>query len=72
MSVQLDHFHLSKFSLSVRWGSLDSFVPTITSNGGLAASRHIAEPLCLCIHEYSKSFNDAVSFQQLENALCAN
>ena len=40
------------------------FFPTITSNHELAASRCIAEPLCLCIHDHSKSFFEALSFQQ--------
>ena len=31
---------------------------------------HIAEPLCLCIHDHSKSFIEAISFQQSKNLLC--
>ena len=30
----------------------------------MAASHYIAEPLCLCIHDHSKSFIEANSFQQ--------
>ena len=52
------------FALPARWGGLGIFIPTITSNNELAASRHIAEPLCLCIHDHSKSFIEAISFQQ--------
>ena len=40
------------------------FQLAITSDNELAASRHIAEPLCLCIHDHSKSFIEAISFQQ--------
>ena len=52
------------FALPAHWGGLGIFNPTITSNNELAASRHIAEPLCLCIHDHSKSFIEAISFQQ--------
>ena len=52
------------FALPARWGGLGIFIPTITSNNELAASRQIAEPLCLCIHDHSKSFIEAISLQQ--------
>ena len=52
------------FALPARRGGLGIFIPTITSNNELAASHHIAEPLCLCIHGRSKSFIEAISFQQ--------
>ena len=52
------------FALPACWGGLGIFIPTNTSNNGLAASRHIAEPLCLYIHDHSKSFVEAISFQQ--------
>ena len=45
------------------WDGLGIFVPTTTCNGELAASRHIAEPLCLCIHDYSVNFVEALSHQ---------
>ena len=52
------------FALPARWGGLGIFILTNTSSNELAASRHIAEPLCLCIHDHSKGFIEAISFQQ--------
>ena len=52
------------FALPAHWRGLGIFIPTITSNNELAASGHIAEPLCLCIHDHSKSFIEAISLQQ--------
>ena len=52
------------FAPPARCGGLGIFIPAITSNNELAASRHITEPRCLCIHDHSKSFIEAISFQQ--------
>ena len=52
------------FALPACWGGLGIFITTITSNSELAASHRIAEPLCLCIHDHSKSFIEALPFQQ--------
>ena len=51
------------FALSTCWEGQGIF-PTITDNSELAASHRIAESLCLCIHDHSKSFIEALSFQQ--------
>jgi len=44
-------------------GGLGIFVSTTTCNSELAASHHIAEPLCLSIHDHSVNFVEVLSFQ---------
>jgi len=59
------------FTLPARHRGLGMLIPTRRSNSEFAASHCIAEPLCLCIHDHSKNFIEALSFQQsIKHSVC--
>ena len=59
------------FALPARWGRggwVLIFVPTSGCASEFAASYHLSESLCCCIHDHSLSFADAVSSQLCRKA----